>query len=204
MGNQQLSTFEIYKQHPLYPRLEVSNFGNVRDTKSGNPRYTKDNAQGYLYLQVRVDSKRVTLKIHRLVAELFLPEPSAELLVKCAGEHWGKVLVKHKDNNKHNNHFSNLEWSDLLGNTRQAWFDGLIESKIGEANGRAVLNEAIVRNLCIAFEYGMTPKKAVEVFGVSRQQATKIRAGFAWKHIWCEYDIKVNRRGKSSTTSREA
>ncbi len=54
-----------------------------------------------------------TAKVHRLVAEAFLPNPN------------GKECVCHKDNNKQNNNVVNLYWGTNLENQRQAWEDGL-------------------------------------------------------------------------------
>ena len=44
----------------------------------------------------------------------------------------------------------------------------------------------------------MQPKEAEEVFNISKQQASKIKAGIQWKHIWEQYNIKVNRRKKKT------
>lgn len=202
MDNQQVSnSTEQYKQHPTYSRLEISNLGNVRCFKTKKQRYTRVNKQGYLSFTYKINGKPKLLKVHRLVAEVFLPPPPDYLVEKCKSEHHGKVLVKHKDNNKLNNVVENLEWSDLKGNTQQAWADGLILPRKGQENGRAVLTEEIVHKMCEDFQTGMMPKEAVEKYGVSVQQATKIRAGFQWKHIWSLYEIKVNRRVKTSTIS---
>lgn len=201
MGNQQESTSEVYKQHREYGKLEISNYGNVRNSKSKKPRYTSVNKQGYPTVQIKRGGKVKTLKIHRLVAELFLPPPSEELIEKCSKEHWGVVLVKHLDNNKCNNHVSNLEWCDLKSNTKQAWDDSLITGLRGSENGRATLSEESVHELCKFFEAGGTPKDAARIYNCSRQQASKIRAGIAWKHISAQYNIRPLRpKGKSSTT----
>ena len=204
MGDQQLSISEIYKQHDIYKRLEISNHGNIRDFKTKRPKYWNVNKQGYRVVQVKVEGKRKTLKVHRLVAEMFLDPPKEELILKCSLEHWNKVLVKHLDNNKTNNHISNLQWCDLKDNTNQAWVDGLIRPRIGSSNGRSKLTESVVHKVCQDFEKGMMPKEAVDKHGISMQQATKIRAGIQWKHVWSQYSITVNRRDKSSTTSRKA
>lgn len=197
MDNQQvIIEGEIFKQDEEFPRLLVGNKGTIRCSKTHRVRYTGINAQGYLSLCAKKGGKRHKLKVHRLVAKNHLPPPQQELVEKCAGEHYGVVLVKHLDNNKPNNHVENLEWSDSLGNTQQAWQDGLIEGLRGEANGRAILTEDKVHAMCKAFQEGMMPQEAVQVFGVSRQQASKIRAGIQWKYIWEQYDIKVKRRSK--------
>lgn len=206
MDNQQtsLQEIEIFKQHPTYPEISISQYGNVVNSKTNKPRYVTINKQGYLVTQVVYHGLRKTLKVHRLVAEMFLPAPDEKLLLKCSEEHHGKVLVKHLDNNKLNNYYLNLMYSDLLGNTQQAWDDGLIFGLKGSLNGRATLSEDLVHSMCKDFQDGMQPKEAVSKYGVSKQQAGKIRAGIQWKHIWCQYNIEVNRKVKVSTAIETA
>ena len=56
---------------------------------------------GYLYVSLMRDDKKVdTLRVHRIVANLFLEE----------SDNKEKVYVNHIDENKTNNHVSNLEW----------------------------------------------------------------------------------------------
>jgi uncharacterized coiled-coil DUF342 family protein len=194
MGNQQPSFLIEYKRHPIYTMLEISNLGEVRNYKNKKVRYTRINKQGYRITQVTINGHVKTLKIHRLVAELFLNSPSQELVEKCSKEHWGEVLVKHLDNDKLNNNVNNLEWCDLFSNTIQAWEDGLIPSLKGELNGRSKLTEEVVHKVCKFFEEGGSPKEAVIEFGISKQQATKIRSGISWKHISNQYLIKPMRK----------
>lgn len=184
---------EEWKVHPIYFRIEVSNHGNVRCSKTGRPRYVGTSAKGYRVLGVKVSGKRIELKVHRLVCELFLDPPNKEIVDECSKHKNDIVYVNHKDGDKANNHYSNLEWCTPRQNSHHAKDIGLLADTKGTLNGRAVLTEDMVHDLCKAFEEGMQPKEASEVFGVSRQQASKIRAGIAWKHIWEQYDIKVNR-----------
>jgi hypothetical protein len=204
MGNQQVSLpLEMFKPHPVYTRLEIGEYGTVRNIKDKSIRYSQINRQGYLTILYRDNNKFYSRRIHRLVAETWLPPPSPELLEKCLKEHHGKPLVRHLDNNKLNNACSNLEWCDVHTNNRQAIDDNLVPHMIGERNGRAVLTEDLVHAICKDFEGGMTPKESVQKYGISRQQSTKIRAGYQWRHIWEQYNISVNRRKKTSTVSRE-
>lgn len=187
-------TMEIYKVHPIYDRIKISNYGNVRCVKSNRIRYTKKSKSGYICLMYKINDKPKLLKVHRLVAETHLAPPSDELINKCSKEHWGYVLVRHLDNDKTNNHVSNLEWCDHETNYRQAFEEGLIPPLKGELNGRAVLTEDLVHKVCQFYQDGGQPLEAQALFGISRPQATKIKSGHAWKHIWEQYDIKVNRR----------
>lgn len=54
------------------------------------------------FLRVRIGGKR--LKIHCLVAQVFLPNPM------------GSPYVLHKDGDKTNNRYTNLEWSATQSN----------------------------------------------------------------------------------------
>lgn len=84
---------------------EVSSTGKVRSLNYGNTGMTKelklsaDRLTGYVRVRVKDMNENVKLcSVHRLVAEAFIPNPG------------GYPCVNHKDEDKTNNHVSNLEW----------------------------------------------------------------------------------------------
>lgn len=101
---------------------EISNYGNIRS----KDRYVKHNYGGlklckgklrkptkagkYLKIDLWPDGKQLTM--HRLVAMHFIDNPHNH---NC---------VLHKDNNPHNNHFSNLSWGTHEMNAQQCVRDG--------------------------------------------------------------------------------
>ena len=107
--------------------------------------------------------------------------------------------VNHIDCNKENNCVDNLEWCTRSHNMRHAFENGLANQYKGEKNPRAILTEELVVKVCEWFQESSenTPKLAVEVFGISMQQATKIRSHRAWKHITQNYEFIPLRKTSS-------
>lgn len=76
----------------------ITNYGRLYSNITNT--YLKGNIDrnGYLYIVIRINNKNITVKPYRLVAEYFISNPNN---YKC---------VNHKDENKLNNHYTNLEW----------------------------------------------------------------------------------------------
>lgn len=122
--------------------------------------------RGYPAINVRGK----TLRVHRLVAELFVPNP------------YGYVEVNHKDGNKTNNQATNLEWCSRGHNIAESYRLGLRNAK-GVNNSRAILSEEqvrTIRNRLVQYEYGLTAEIAKE-YNVSRNCISNIKLGKAWK-----------------------
>ena len=75
---------------------------------------------GYLYVNLNgVDGKRLTRRVHRLVAIAFIPNPD------------NLPVVMHIDNDKTNPDVSNLKWGTCQENTQDAFNDGLATNDKG-------------------------------------------------------------------------
>ena len=91
---------EHWKVIPSYPLYEASNEGNIRNTKTKYVLKPYHVPNGYS--QVRLSLGRtadfVVRRIHRLVAEAWIPNPG------------NKPTVNHKNRDHHDNRVENLEW----------------------------------------------------------------------------------------------
>ena len=96
-----------------YKNYEVSDTGKVRNKKTGQVLKLAKHHKGYFKAQMKEDGKHVARFIHRLVAEAFIPNPN------------NLPQVDHLDNDKSNNHASNLEWVTGKENHRRKVADGL-------------------------------------------------------------------------------
>nr|WNL50004.1 HNH endonuclease [Marseillevirus sp.] len=93
--------------------VEVSSHGRVK-RKKGKKSYGGQSSGGYKRTSIYDGSTCLHVNIHRLVASAF-----------CEGKTEEKNVVNHKDGNKQNNHFSNLEWTDASENAKHAFDTGL-------------------------------------------------------------------------------
>ena len=92
---------------------QVSNYWNIRSIKYWwkitNIKLRKDH-WWYLVFKPSIHCKRCDKKVHRVVAEAFIPKID-----------W-KNEINHKDWNKENNRVDNLEWSNRSENNKH-WYD---------------------------------------------------------------------------------
>jgi hypothetical protein len=162
---------EIWK--PFNAEVEVSNLGNVRtiDRKvryadkyiNARGRVLKPAAdkKGYLRVAFKHNGKHTTFKVHRLVAQLFV---SNDL---------NKPMVNHKDGNKKNNNFENLEWMTNSENVQHAFDKGLIKAKRLHESPRSKQTKEGIEFMCFLRDLGMSYQSIANEVGVSKSVAMK-------------------------------
>lgn len=117
-----------------YGDLTVNNLGTVVKSKDGVPLVLKQTGNTeYLRCRIQIIEngviKRKRLLVHRLVALAFVPNPD------------NLPQVNHKDGDKLNNVYTNLEWCSAQDNIQHAFENRLNEGHLGENNGQHVLTE---------------------------------------------------------------
>lgn len=92
---------------------DVTPDGRVFSFRSGKELLGCVDSDGYKKVSPRINGVKYQLKIHRLVAIKYLPNPN------------NLPQVNHKDGNKFNNHVENLEWCNAKHNINHAHQTGL-------------------------------------------------------------------------------
>ena len=131
---------EIWKDINGFPGYQVSNEGRVRTffrkkhypSGYGTYRYISeestimkqsDDGNGYMKLMLysQKDGRRYCKKVHRLVAEAFIPHNPCDDTV----DH-----IQSGSDGKRNNHVENLRWIPREDNIRKAYRDGMCNKRI--------------------------------------------------------------------------
>lgn len=193
---------EIWKPVLGYENdYQVSNFGNVKSlksiiTKSDGVAYTRESKvlktaidkKGYVRCALsKVGGKLATKKVHRLVAEAFIP----------CGDY--SLFVNHIDFNTQNNCPENLEWCTNKENVYHSIKHGRIQMKAddalrersvniiikkGELNGFSKLTESKVLEIRSKYKPNIyTRKMLANEYSVSEATIKDVISKKSWKHI---------------------
>ena len=140
---------------------------------SGKLLQPRKNEDGYLVVTMGSSKiRRSTKFVHRLVAELFLPNPN------------GYSDVDHLDGNRANPDVSNLEWVTHEENVRRSHERGShIEKSTGEKNPRARLTDEIVMKLREEYESGVSIDTMSKKYGYPWSTVSNAVKGITWKHL---------------------
>ena len=96
---------EEWRAVPGYEGLyEVSNIGNVRNVRRNTLLRLQKTNNGDIQVWLYKNGRSTGLKVHRLVAQAFLPNPD------------NLPMINHKDEDKTNNRVENLEWCNAKYN----------------------------------------------------------------------------------------
>jgi hypothetical protein len=151
-------------------RYKVSNLGNVISCKNGKERLLKiwKNELGYSMINFIQNGKKKNLRVHRLVAEAFLPRV----------EH--KNEVNHIDGNKDNNNVKNLQWVTRKENMRHAFDNGLKVMPSREKHPMSKLKEKDIKKIRQLYNQGKKQIELSKIYNVTQANISAIVTNKTW------------------------
>lgn len=157
-------------------RYQVSNLGNVKNCLNGRILKSSNDKDGYKQINLRKNGVYKTYKVHRLIAQSFIPNPN------------NLPQVNHKDEDKANNNVDNLEWCTNYYNNHY----GTARERMAKAQiNRKDLSKPVLqfdKNENLLNEYPSiiegARKTGIDVGGICRvcRGNLKSAGGFVWKY----------------------
>lgn len=163
---------EVWKPvHSLNDNYAVSNYGRLKAysksyvDKTGRLFHRRErllkiwkDKTGYMAFRPTVNGKLLSVKIHRIVAEAFIPNPG------------NLPFINHKDEDPTNNNVSNLEWCTQKYNSNY----GTCQKRHSETLRAALRNE--IHTIC---QYSMTG----ELLNAFKGEKEVTDAGFNYSSV---------------------
>lgn len=156
---------------------EISNFGRVKtnhkktNALKGINKIKKQyiHPNGHLIVGLNINNIRISVKVHRLVAIAFIPNPL------------NKRVVNHKDGNKQNNHTDNLEWATHSENLFHAYATNLRKRPSGELSSTAKLTNDQVNYIRVKLLGKNTVQQIADKYDVGETTIRNIKNNKTWK-----------------------
>lgn len=155
-------------------QYEISNIGNLRsidrvvkhsvDGFTRKYKGTKKNIRlttdGYFKCNLKKDGKRFDFRVHRLVANAFIPNTE------------NKPIINHKNGIKTDNRVENLEWCTSSENITHAIENRYIKTKLTDEEAIDIFNSVL------------STRKLGSKYNVNASIIWRIKNKKAYKHLW--------------------
>lgn len=156
-----------------YENYCVREDGVVFNVRTGRRLAPDVSNRGYLRITVCKDNRPKKFTIHRLVAELFIPNPH------------GYKTVNHINGDKSDNSIDNLEWMSQEQNQEHARLTGLCPK--GELNGMSKYSEQLIHRVCELIQAGKVRNEVLAATGITKSSFDDIRRRKTWRHVSQDY-----------------
>lgn len=161
----------LWKDVPNYEGYyEVSNTGLIR-SKNGL-RKPQKSWDGYLYVKLCKKGECKKIKIHRLVALAFIPNPN------------NLPEINHKDEDTTNNVVENLEWCNRTYNNNYGTRNARSAIGISKANGKRVMQFSKRNEYIDTYDSAIKAAKALNIDSTGITACARGRRKSAGGYIW--------------------
>lgn len=162
-----------------YPSYLIYSDGRVYNKKTNKFLKIHYDSSGYRHVTLYKGkhNSRKTFKIHKLVAQAFLPNPN----------NWNEI--NHKDENKSNNNVWNLEWCTRKYNCEYSAYQHINANLNALSFKEALLLPELINRGC-------SIKLAAKLFKTSHITIRKIVNGTRYKHLNLKFNRVPFNRGK--------
>ena len=157
----------------------ISNTGVIKRISDGKINKPWMNDCGYHNVRILMNNGQARpFKLHRLVAQAFIPNPE------------NKREVNHINCIKTFNWVGNLEWVTSAENKKHAREHGLYANILkGTKKSNSVYTDEEIHRVCKLLSEGKHVKEAAKLAGVPESCVRSVKYLGKWKHIASLYDI---------------
>jgi len=140
--------------------------------RNGKVRKVGVTRTGYQSVVLCKNGVMKNYRVHRLVAEAFIPNPD------------NKPHVNHINGDKTDNRVENLEWVTQSENMQHAYSSGLRNPMNGTKHTNSKLTESQVREMRHIYSLGhVTIQWIADLYNVSHNSISRIINNKTWKHV---------------------
>jgi hypothetical protein len=167
----------LWRTIPEYPVYEVSNYGQVKNTRTGRILRPSTLMQGYhrISLYNAQTKQKIQRPIHTLVARAFIGDRPQGL--QCC----------HLDGNKNNNSVKNLIYATPQVNSDHKYIHGAV--RFGESSPNSKLTSEDVHEMRrLRREERTSIRRLASIYGVGQSTTHRIVTGKSWQHLTFKED----------------
>lgn len=159
-------------------RLQAHPDGRIRHTATQQEYSRRRNRKNYVEVRVKIQGKAIKRRVHRLIAQTFLPNPNS------------LPEVNHKDCDKENCAVDNLEWCTKRHNIMH-WHTHGPEEQLARRGGPVGVVE--IHPLLGEIQYGSILEASRVVGGSYAGLWAAVKAGRQFRgSMWCLARTKIS------------